>query len=232
LSAKAGYYRNPLVRELWQQANQALLEATRISILGYSVPVTDFVIASMLRSAVGRDIPVDVVDLYGSDVQKRLVTLGAVEERIAVTAGDDCVSAFTAALCTDATAALIDRLGHGLPNEAADAAILVTWDPLQPGSLGHRVRALSVRPAATLELILEEVSPPGGAMAARFETDGTPSSDSFPTVADLISAIPGCRRVVARLGGATHILLDARLQGQNVGASARWLVFSPASPSP
>jgi hypothetical protein len=231
LSAKAGYYRNPLVRELWQQANQALLEATRLSILGYSVPVTDFVMASMLRGAIGRDIPVDVVDLRGDDVQKRLVTLGAVDERITVTAGVDCVSAFTAALCAEATAALIDRLEHLLPYEAADAALLVTWDPDQPGTQGHRVRALSVRPDGTVELIVEETNPPGGAMSARFDKDGKRSSESFPNAADLISAIRGCRRVVARLGESTHILVDSRLQAQNVGASARWLVFSPANPS-
>jgi hypothetical protein len=231
LSAKAGYYKNPLVRELWQQANRAVLEATRISIVGYSVPATDFVMASMLRGAAGRDIPVDIVDLYGDDVRKRLLTLGAVDERITVTTGNDCVSVFTTALCTEATAAMIDRLQHQLPNEATDAALLVTWDPHQPGTAGHRVRALSVRPGGTLELILEETNPRGGAMSARFDKDGKPSSQSFPNASDLISAIHGCRRLVARLGGSTYILVDFRLQGQNVGASARWLVFSPACPS-
>lgn len=231
LSTKAGYYKNPLVRELWQQASRALLEASRISIIGYSVPITDFVMASMLRGAVARDIPVDVVDLYGDEVRKRLLALGAGEARMTVFAGDDCVSVFTSALCAEATAAMVDRLEQRLPNDAADAALLVTWNPEQPGSQGHRVRALSVRPDRTLELILEETSPRGGAMAARFDKDGKPSSETFPNVADLISAAQGCRRVVARLGGSADILIDFRLEGQNVGASARWLVFSPVSPT-
>ncbi len=232
LSAKAGYYRNPLVRELWQRADQALLAATRISILGYSVPVTDFVMASMLRGAVGRDIPVDVVDLTGDEVRTRLVTLGATDERVTVTAGNDCVPVFTAALCAEVTAALVDHLKHELPSDADEAALLVAWDPYRLGSDGHRVRALSVRSDGTLELILEEEIPPDGAMSARFEQDGTPSSEPFPTAADLVRQIQGCRSMVARLRGSTHTLTDLRFEGQSVGASARWLVFSPARPSP
>jgi hypothetical protein len=43
LSLKGTYYRNPLTRELWRQADQALHRATRISIVGYSIPPADFV---------------------------------------------------------------------------------------------------------------------------------------------------------------------------------------------
>jgi hypothetical protein len=51
LSTKGSYYRNPLTRELWQQAHRTLSRATRISLVGYSMPPADLVMANMLRPA-------------------------------------------------------------------------------------------------------------------------------------------------------------------------------------
>ena len=63
LAMKSAYYRNPLTRQLWQEAYEAIREATQFMLIGYSLPVTDFVIARMLGSALGtRSVRLEVVD--------------------------------------------------------------------------------------------------------------------------------------------------------------------------
>lgn len=47
-ATKSSYYRNPFVREIWQQAAAALREAEHVVILGYSLPPTDLTFASTL----------------------------------------------------------------------------------------------------------------------------------------------------------------------------------------
>jgi len=47
-AVKSSYYRNPLIREIWQQAAVALRTATRIFLIGYSLPPSDLTFANML----------------------------------------------------------------------------------------------------------------------------------------------------------------------------------------
>lgn len=47
-ASKSSFYANPLLRELWQQAAQAVGEADEVAMVGYSLPVTDLVTVGML----------------------------------------------------------------------------------------------------------------------------------------------------------------------------------------
>jgi len=48
-ATKSAYYRNPVTKEMWQRAAQALRHPRRVVLMGYSLPLTDLVFTSMLR---------------------------------------------------------------------------------------------------------------------------------------------------------------------------------------
>jgi len=62
-AAKSHFYRNPVTRELWQQAAAALQAADSVALIGYSWPVTDLVTSGMFADRLrGRDVTVEVVN--------------------------------------------------------------------------------------------------------------------------------------------------------------------------
>jgi predicted CoA-binding protein len=234
LSTKGTYYRNPLTRELWHQAYEALRTASRISIVGYSVPPADLVMANMLREALSnRDVKIEVVNPDPDALSERLLGLGASPDALEVVSGSDCVEVFANSLCRQASATLADALRESLLSDYPDAALAVAWgDPSAIGPSVRRVAQLAVGPDETLELILDEDVPPVGATAARRAADGTPSSDRFPSAADMTSALGHCKRVIARDAGGEYTLVAAWHEGRNVGASAQWIMFAPADRGP
>ena len=77
-ATKSAYYSNLRTRWLWTQAAQALNEAERISLLGYSIPPADLVMSGMLAAAVhGHCVDLKVVNLKPDDPAQRLRELGA-----------------------------------------------------------------------------------------------------------------------------------------------------------
>jgi hypothetical protein len=76
LATKSAYYRNPLTRQLWREAYEAISQAPRLTLIGYSLPTTDFVIAGMIRSGLAeREVRLEVVDKYPDDPIGRLKSL-------------------------------------------------------------------------------------------------------------------------------------------------------------
>lgn len=89
-AAKSSFYANPVSRELWQQASQALSDATHVDLVGYSVPMTDLVTAGMLGDRLREsDAVVTVVNLDPGPVIDALTRLGVDKERIAPIGGED-----------------------------------------------------------------------------------------------------------------------------------------------
>lgn len=88
-AAKSSFYANPVSRELWQQASQALAEATHVDLVGYSVPMTDLVTAGMLGDRLrNSDAVVTVVNLDPGPVIDALTRLGVDKGRITRIGGD------------------------------------------------------------------------------------------------------------------------------------------------
>jgi hypothetical protein len=76
-AAKSSFYRNPVTRELWQRAAEALGNADRVALVGYSVPVTDLVTSGMLADRLtGRTVTVDVVNPCPRPPVKALARIG------------------------------------------------------------------------------------------------------------------------------------------------------------
>lgn len=76
LATKGPFYSLGLVRELWQQAAQAFEIATRVFVIGYSVPLTDFTITTMLSQTAGANCAWHIVDPHAAEVAERLGTIG------------------------------------------------------------------------------------------------------------------------------------------------------------
>ena len=234
LSTKSTYYRNPLTRELWRQAQEALRTANRISIVGYSLPVADAVMANMLRVALtGRLVSVDVVNPSPEDIVQRLIGLGVESRQIAQVPTVNCVEAFAHSLCVQASARLAENLRDRLLAEVPDASLAVAWgDSTAAGPTVRRVLDVSARDETTLELIIEDSPPPQGATSARRDPDGGPSKERFPTAADVAAKIGSRARIVARDAFGTFVLLAVRAEGRNTGANSRWLFFVPSDRGP
>lgn len=63
-------------RQDWMSARDALQAASRIVLMGYSAPVTDLTVASLLSNYADPNVPVCVVDRSPDDIVTRLHKLG------------------------------------------------------------------------------------------------------------------------------------------------------------
>jgi hypothetical protein len=82
-ATKSAFYDNPLSRQLWREAAEALSLAEAVDIIGYSMPPTDLVVSNMLRqSLAGSTSSVDVVNLNPDPVLESLSSLGVDATRV------------------------------------------------------------------------------------------------------------------------------------------------------
>jgi hypothetical protein len=90
--------REPVARELWRRAAEALRAAERLVLIGYSVPHADHSVMGMLTEGLqGRDVRVEVVNPRPDEVIARLVRLGVPAGAISSINGKDCIARWSAA---------------------------------------------------------------------------------------------------------------------------------------
>jgi hypothetical protein len=90
---KAEQLRNPVIREIWRRAAQALRKAGRVVLIGYSVQPADRAFGGLLQESLAEGgVSIEVVNPDAAEVVKRLGRLGidgdAVRECLAT---NDCV---------------------------------------------------------------------------------------------------------------------------------------------
>lgn len=109
-AAKSAFYANPLARELWRSAGEALADADRVIIMGYSLPLTDLVTSGMLSENVANSTSqIVVVDPNSQEVAGRLVELGVDPARIRMCGGGDCIARFAVELDESTEVQLADE---------------------------------------------------------------------------------------------------------------------------
>lgn len=87
---------NLVVREIWTRARKSLLDATRLIVIGYSLPASDQAISGLLAATLGgRGIELVVVDPHARDLTARLTDLGISFKRTKLFDGPACVEMFT-----------------------------------------------------------------------------------------------------------------------------------------
>ncbi|KRF22911.1 hypothetical protein ASG91_16185 [Phycicoccus sp. Soil802] len=115
-AAKSAFYDNPITRQLWRNASEALSRADRVAVVGYSLPLTDLVTAGMLREALaGRRVTVDVVNPDAAEVKERLHALG-VDGDLPVHTGAECVANYSAFLANRLGLEVLGALEQVDPN--------------------------------------------------------------------------------------------------------------------
>jgi hypothetical protein len=128
-AVKSSYYRTPLIREIWQQAAEALRAATHIFLIGYSLPPSDLTFANMLVESLKlSDAPLTIVDRNSSAVGERLrsleFTADRIQESIAETGSP--VPDFTAQWCDELGADALSQIRASM-RETADDPMLIDW---------------------------------------------------------------------------------------------------------
>jgi hypothetical protein len=110
-AAKSSFYGNPVTRELWRSAAERIGKATEVSLVGYSLPLTDLVVSGMISDRlVDATSTVHVVNLYPNDLVERRLHLGIDRRRIKNIAGPDCVSNYAKSLELHAAKESIETL--------------------------------------------------------------------------------------------------------------------------
>lgn len=192
LAGKSRFFRNPLTRQLWRDAYRVLSNATRIALVGYSLPQTDHVMAGMLASALrASNADVEIVNPDGDDVAARVVALGGPSrdsEQMTYFDSEACVEDYARALCDRSAAGLVGPISRLTPiyrSQDPDPAG-VAWS-YRGQRVNHRVVSLERRVDGELIVDTEE--------GIDFSVD---PSDTRPTTRELISSLEGVTRLVAR----------------------------------
>jgi hypothetical protein len=139
MAIKTPYYRNPLTRQLWREAYEAIVGATRLALLGYSLPTTDFVMAGMLRTAIGeRGVRLEVIDLDPEGPGERLVSLAQNVDNIDELGGGTALRDYTRRRCDELSKRVVERLSRDPVEQGEESAVLVHWT-MRKGSVPRRV---------------------------------------------------------------------------------------------
>ena len=94
-SSKASFLENSKTRFLWQQSYEALQRAARVVLIGYSLPINDAALTSMLTRSLKRsDATVVIVNPAAADVTNKLASIGISPDRITSYDGYDGVEKY------------------------------------------------------------------------------------------------------------------------------------------
>lgn len=223
-AVKSPYYRNPVIREIWQQAAAALRSARRVFILGYSLPPTDLTFAGMLADALRSSAaPLTVVDLRGPAVKDRLVSLGISASRVEVfdPGPSPPVHAFTAWWRDEASAEVLRQLSvPGLTS--LDDPMMIVW-----GHDAYAAVTSVTEVGGRITLTADPVSPTSH--AAGLPRDSKPPA-VLPVLADVVRcSAPGCHLDVLTPGGTPQSIIGRTVGHTGTGyGRGTWNALTPS----
>jgi hypothetical protein len=232
-ATKSAYYRNPTSRVLWSSAASALAVAARIALVGYSIPLTDIATSGMIADAIrGRTVSIEVVNPEPEGPVGRLRRMGVREEDVNVIDGDNCLATFTAAYRDRTALEFVSSLQAFDAALGTDVALVLAWGDPRFATPVPAYRVLGFgdpTPAGDVEVILDPPKPLSSATGPRFDASGQPSGEVLPCLADLARRAHGVRRFIATPPGSTPtVIIGAWYHRQKIGASAAWMVLTPA----
>jgi hypothetical protein len=235
---KSGYYGNPVTREIWQQAYAALRGASRLTLMGYSLPQTDLSTSGMIAEALasGTTKQLNIVDLAegGGDIPGRLnlVSEGGWELHTDH-CGQDAVQSYSADLVRAAAkeaAAQVSALS-GCP----DTSLYVHWGPI--GEMDPEGRSAAIvafnwdAQRRTAIFTSERLGTEQRATASRTGFNG--SLDRPVALSDLRPALEKAERLVVQVPGIARevSIIDVQQRHFDLGhGNGDWLRLVPAGP--
>jgi hypothetical protein len=222
-TAKSEFYRVPVMRLLWTQALEALREARRVFLVGYSLPPADPVILGLLRDAFRDRVPeLWVVNPSPEPPLSSLESLGIDRDSVTVLDGTDCVAALSRQLRDQAAGDLVTEIRGLDPTAAKGKSMFLAWgDPRAMVAPSARVGVIGfAQPDG--DLLLE---PASGAVST-----AAASPDSPPSLADLLPRLPGVKRLVALMADGRKLPLVGswRPAGLPPNPPSSLVIFAPA----
>jgi len=225
LAAKTPYYGNPVTRQLWQDAYHSLRRASRVALIGYSLPVTDMVTFGMLQSAIqGRDIALEVVNRDVDELEPRLKALIGVGPKdplprwVRTWDGEHSVESYCQWLGYRQGSEFARALEQRQDRFPRDASMHVGW-PVAGGEKSRKV----FRVRANNDVVVLETAPVDGMVRPdRFEPfDPTPHGGE-PTFGAVRQLLADTDRIVAVHGDSEPFAVV------NIASAANWIRFVPA----
>jgi hypothetical protein len=229
-AAKSNYYQVPLLTQLWRDAREALRrEHVRISLVGYSMPITDLVTSGMLREALaqrpeGSTVVFDVVDPKAEAVLAHLRSLG-------VQKGDinrfESVEVFAAEYEQRAARDLAAALQEWKPDKDELDGLLLVGSSLAGGRKVIEIQ----RNAGVIELALERHNPPY--TSTNISPTGSPSPLSLRDLLTHLGGNPVTELVAVGPTGGRQLIIGAAEEIRASGAgNGTWQVLVTAGPIP
>jgi hypothetical protein len=216
---KSAFYANPLTRELWRRAAQAVESADEVYLVGYSLPRTDMVTVGMLRERLTPETRLVVVNPRPEDVCRQLEHLGVQAASIETITGGDCVGLLVDRLERAVSADLAEELAATKPVDGAYVA--VSW--------GTDVTAAVTDITTENGILVLGCTLPGPS----FDTPANSGGPQPKADLELIAAVRATKpsMVVARFpNGRQVVLAQTGILHEASGRSLTWRALNPSVP--
>lgn len=224
-ATKSPYYRNPLLREVWQQALAHLREASRVIIMGYSLPPADLTFAGMLVDALrDTESTILIIDPAATSVAERLSALGFSRDRIVTPPSPTVtpISCFVANWRGETGRCLTKQLST-LPEDILNSPILIHWNR---DAVAPVVEVKVSQEEAVVELATEDPQVFHRAVQMRSGR----AFPELPTLRDVAQKAGNVRILVTTdPNGSRHTIITYKLAKHNVGhGSGNWILLIPS----
>lgn len=226
-ASKSPYYRNLVTRELWQRASQALRAASRVILVGYSLPSADLTFSGMISSAViDGEVSFVVVNPhpYADGVKQRLTDIGVPNEQVSLYDSPHCIDDFVRDYADDLSTRVVERIADSRGIDGStEGSLLVSWG--NPETLNQKlvyaVTRIADADAETGDVVLET-----GSDSA--DQGGVPLAPQPTQLGELVACLSreGVKRLAVRTpAGRILPIIDLWANAQPAGDRFRWISF-------
>ena len=188
--------------------------------VGYSLPPGDLTLTGMIGDAVaGREVAFEIVNPDPGQVRGRLHVMGVRDQEITDVSGPDCVARFAGRYRDEQARALTRYLQDWASTRAPEGGTLVvSW--INP-EIGH---PQMVQPVTAIQ-----GPDAAGDVILSLPSEATTLAPRPSQLADLIVALPGVGRMVARTAQGRKLpIVDIHSSTQPGGSGLRWVSLVPA----
>ncbi|WP_374457002.1 hypothetical protein [Nocardioides sp.] len=220
-AAKSAFYANPLTRQLWRDAAQALHAADTIDVVGYSMPATDLVTTGMLADTLARGAKsIRVVNPAPGSVVDHLVSIGCDRSSIEVVGGADAIGSYVDAL--EAAFTPLDDHQDDVRMQLEQRALLMVGVNLNHGAAVSDVRR-DPSDNTVARVRIETLTP--HSHINRLRTPG----EHVSSLVDLLGSSPPRRIIVEFDGGLEAAVVEVSTWGASEGHHGNWLRLVPSA---
>ena len=208
LSGKSKYYHPYLTRSFWRDAYNAIRDASSISLIGYSLPRTDQIVAQLLAIPKAHNPLINIVDLVPGNCNEESVTNRAKQAteaediKIHVYPGESCIQDYVTAHVNDLAASV--ELGDEIIGSERNPCVLLSARVKGTGFLSSvdrkfmtlRRRTDEIVPSESVESGQLHEMPASEVALNRYPRGYAPALESYLHLSDAIALLKENKRLV------------------------------------